>query len=84
MNNKVRYNTYSRNVYNPNNQITGMINRPIDNLNSASVQQQQPYDKNKNIYFSGSDLSGTVWLGNPNSPKYYDVPRESPGISWIL
>ena len=76
MNNKVKYNTYSRNVYNPNNQITG---RPINNLN-----KQPPYDKNKNVYFSGFDLSGTVWLGNPNAPKYYDVATEDPGISWVL
>lgn len=84
MNNKVKYNTYSRNVYSPNNQITGMINRPVNNLNSTSVATQHIYDKNNNALFSGSDVSGAVWLGNPNSPKYYDVAIEDPGISWVL
>lgn len=51
MNNKVKYNTYSRNVYSPNNQITGMINRPINNLNANSCTY-----KNNNIILSDTDI----------------------------
>ena len=54
MNNKVKYNTYSRNVYSPNNQITGMINRPINNLNANSGNY-----KNNNIILYDTDIHTT-------------------------
>ena len=77
MNNKVRYNTYSKNVFQPYQPA----NR-VNTVNSSNCTCN--YDKSNNIILSGSDVSGTVWLGNPNSPKYYNVAEQDPGISWVL
>ena len=72
MNNKVKYNTYAKNIYCPNNQITGMINPPINNY-GASTQNESPF------ILTGGEASGSVWI-NPS----YNVAKESPGISWVL
>jgi hypothetical protein len=79
MNNKVRYNTYSKNVFKPyqpyqiNTVNSSNCTCNYNKRNNTTNQNESPF------LLTGGDASGSVWIN-----QSYNVAEESPGISWVL
>ena len=75
MNNKTKYNTYSKNNKTYNTQIS--------KTNTSYPRPKSPYYDSQyesKYVLSGGEASGSVWLNN----NVYNVAQEDPGLSWIL